>query len=700
VAPDRPVDAPIRVLVIGAGPTAVFAHFPALARLRDRGEVILSTVCDLNHERAASARRDFGFLTQSGEALADIRRQDIDAVYVFGSAQLHYEYGLIALECGKHLFVEKPIAPSYIQAAELAQKADAQGLIAVGGLNRRFFKSIAAARRIGGQTGWRYAEAVFHKDEFLRPPSFGASTFLSANGIHALDALVFMMGGLPDSVLSVTGEPGDDVRSAFSAIMQWGNGAQGVFLCNNNAGARREEYVFHAPGETISIDAAGLVVSGNGSTKRTPFEAIGDGFAAEHEAFLHSIRGAGEAIHSIAALAPSLYLAELIERGFCGQVRLPQVRTAERPTQGIPRKAILVVPSIELQPGLARLIPAYELLTMSDIGGPTAPRTDVVAAILGRGASALSVDVLEKLPHLAVVGVMALSLSRFEPERLLERGIAVVNASAAYADSVAEFAVGLAILARRRAFLSDTVMRGGGWGTDPAANGYRRSLRRIARSARPLLRRFGMERAFLQLWRQALAGDGAKRIAAPIPRELRGSLVGLLGWGENARVFASHVMRLGARVVVFSEHANQQDILGAGATPVSLGEALAADIISLHRGLSPGTRHFLGAAELAKLRAGTVLVNIARGALIEPAALLARLSKGDIFACLDTYDEEPLAPSHPLRKLRNVFLTSHIAGGSKDMHAAAAGEVIGKVISFLDGQSVVSISAQRLKTMT
>jgi phosphoglycerate dehydrogenase-like enzyme len=181
---------------------------------------------------------------------------------------------------------------------------------------------------------------------------------------------------------------------------------------------------------------------------------------------------------------------------------------------------------------------------------------------------------------------------------------------------------------------------------------------------------------------------------------LRGATVGLIGWGANARAFTQLLVRTQARVVVYSEHAPQDDIRKGGATPVSLGEALAADIVSLHRGLSQGTRYFLGAAELAKLRPSAVLINLARGALIEPVALLARLRQGDIFACLDTYEEEPLAASHPLRSLPNVFLTSHIAGGSPDMHAAAAEEVVQKVISHLAGDITDGISAEHLRTMS
>jgi phosphoglycerate dehydrogenase-like enzyme len=127
---------------------------------------------------------------------------------------------------------------------------------------------------------------------------------------------------------------------------------------------------------------------------------------------------------------------------------------------------------------------------------------------------------------------------------------------------------------------------------------------------------------------------------------------------------------------------------------------LAGDIVSLHRGLTTKTRHFLGAAELAKLRPGCVLINVARGALIEPNALLERLRHGDIFACLDTFEDEPPPRRHELRNLANVFLTSHIAGGTADMHSAAAHEVVAKVAAYLSGKSVALISQQRLLTMT
>jgi phosphoglycerate dehydrogenase-like enzyme/predicted dehydrogenase len=695
----------MRTLIIGAGPTTMHEHLPVLAKLRDSGEIVLAVVCDIDRARAAAARQKFGFLEDGGDASAALARPDIDAVYIFGSAQLHYEYGLRALQNGKHLFVEKPVAPSYAQALVLADAARDRGLIAVGGLNRRFFKSLTAVRERAGRTGWRFAEVVFHKAEFGKAPPFGAKTWLSANGIHALDALVFMMGGaLPEHMTSVAGDLGGAVApSAFSALMRWRDGAQGTFLCNNNAGSRREEYVFHGQGETFTVDGDGLSIDKNNVSTKIALPSIGDGFAAEHAAFLQAVRTGTEPVHSLAAIAPSLFLAEMIEAGFSGRVELPltdspaPAAAASEPAE----TSILVVHSPELQPGLASLLPRYRLVSLADIRDSVDSRPDVVAAILGRGAPPLQPAILDKLPRLTVVGVMALSLARHEPKALLQRGIAVVNASTAYAESVAEFALGLAILGRRRAFASHAVMRAGGWGTDVGQSGIKGFLYRTARAARPAARATGLEAYVLKLWRKTPAAKSRGAAAtATVARDLQGALVGLLGWGENARVFAAHLLRLDAKVIVYSERALAEDIRECGAIPASLAEVLSADIVSLHRGLTATTRHFLGAPELAKLRAGTVLINTARGALIEPSALLARLRQGDIFACLDTFDEEPLPASDPLRNLPNVFLTSHIAGGSKDMHAAAADEVIRKVAACLGGDPASSISSARLDTMS
>jgi phosphoglycerate dehydrogenase-like enzyme/predicted dehydrogenase len=686
----------IRALVIGAGPAAVAMHLPVLARLRDSGAIELAIVCDLDHVRAGQARRRFGFREDSGDAAAALRLPDIDAVYIFGSAQLHYEYGLLALLNGKHLFVEKPVAPSYAQARELGEAAKSRGLIAAGGHNRRFYKSLAAVRSRAGKGSWRLVETIFHKPEHGKSVPFGARTWLSANGIHALDAMVFAMGGLPEHLTALAGETATAPPSVFSAVMRWPDGGQGVFLCNNNAGARREEYVFHGIAETCSITETELIFEKGGIESRTPLVSLGDGVLAEHEAFIQAVRSGTPPVHSIRAIAPSLFLAELIESGFGGRVEIPTILDdAPRSQTG---KSILVSQCGPHQTALARLLPQYEIVSLEQVQASTDSRPDIRAAILGRRSTSLSAEVLVKLPQLRVVGLIGLSLGRHDPEGLLARGVSLVNASNAYAESVAEFALGLAILGRRRAFTSNTAMRAGGWGAKSGTQGARAWLQRLGRPLRPTIRLLRLESYATKLWRKSIArtpsfGDGTTR-------DLQGAVVGLIGWGANARAFAAKLLLARARVLVYSEYGAPADIIAAGSAPASLGEVLAADIVSLHRGLNPRTRHFLGAAELAKLRPGALLINVARGALIEPDALITRLRKGDIFACLDTFDEEPLPASHPLRKIENAFLTSHIAGGSLEMYAAAADEVVSKVIARLEGARADTVSIEYLRNMT
>jgi phosphoglycerate dehydrogenase-like enzyme/predicted dehydrogenase len=676
-------------------------HLPVLAALRDSGGIVLSLVCDIQRERAATARQEFGFREDSGDAVSALKRTDIDVVYVFGSAQLHYECGLAALRGGKHLFVEKPVAPSYAQAREMAQAALAHGLVAAGGHNRRFYRSLAMVRAGAGKAGWRFAEAVFHKPEYGRPPLFGARTWLGANGIHSLDALVFMMGGLPEHLTALAGEACAAQPAAFSAIMRWRDGAQGVFLCNNNAGSRREDYVFHGIGSTYTVTGASVTVERDNSSTTTPLDSIGDGVAAEHDCFLQAIRGGAQPPHAIDAIAPSLFLAELIETGFSGRVQLPMTEVVPpQPARETGGKAVLVVQSAGLQPALARWLPRHQLVSLEDVCESKGPRPDIAAAILGRGSSALAAEVLDKLPGLAVVGIAGLSLTHYAPQRLLSRGVALINASAAHAESVAEFALGLAILGRRRAFISHTVMRGGGWGTQLPTRGLKALVQRLARACRPALKAVGLESLFLNLWNSARPVLGASGPPPTMARDLQGATAGLIGWGENARAFAQRLVRAGVRVSVYSEHALDTEFVDSQVTRVSLGEALAADIVSLHRGLNSETVHFLGSAELGQLRPGAVLINVARGALIEPDALVARLQRGDIFACLDTFESEPPAASDPLRRLTNVFLTSHIAGGSRDMQAAAADEVVRKVAAYLSGDANAVVSAGRLRTMT
>lgn len=117
-----------------------------------------------------------------------------------------------------------------------------------------------------------------------------------------------------------------------------------------------------------------------------------------------------------------------------------------------------------------------------------------------------------------------------------------------------------------------------------------------------------------------------------------------------------------ARVLVVDPVADPADILAAGGEPATLADALPqADVLSLHAPALPETRHMIGAAELAALPRDAVLVNTARGSLVDTAALEAACGAG-LHAILDVTDPEPLPADSPLYTLPNVMLTPHIAG--------------------------------------
>ena len=185
-----------------------------------------------------------------------------------------------------------------------------------------------------------------------------------------------------------------------------------------------------------------------------PLPSVGDGIAAEHEAFLHATRSGEQPPHSLEAIAPSLFLAELIEAGFSGRVEIP-VDLASVATQRCERegKSILISNGAGLQAALARWLPGYRLATLDDLYKCAEVRSDIVAAILGRGAPPLPPDVLENCRKLEVVGVVALSVARHAPEALLRSTSLCSMQVKPTPTSVAEFALALAILARRRAFL-------------------------------------------------------------------------------------------------------------------------------------------------------------------------------------------------------------------------------------------------------
>jgi D-3-phosphoglycerate dehydrogenase len=162
--------------------------------------------------------------------------------------------------------------------------------------------------------------------------------------------------------------------------------------------------------------------------------------------------------------------------------------------------------------------------------------------------------------------------------------------------------------------------------------------------------------------------EATRFVFATTGLELEGTTVGLVGAGAIGSRVARILQGFGATVVVYDPYAKPGS-LPEGVTSVSLDELLAsAKVVSLHARVTPENRDMMGAAQFAAMPQGSVLVNCARGALVDHAALADALRGGHLFAAgLDVFDVEPLPVDHPLRSAPNVVMTPHLAGASQQV---------------------------------
>jgi phosphoglycerate dehydrogenase-like enzyme len=261
-------------------------------------------------------------------------------------------------------------------------------------------------------------------------------------------------------------------------------------------------------------------------------------------------------------------------------------------------------------------------------GAEPATRADLLALLPGAdacltswGVARLDAEVIAASPRLRAVAHMGGSVQRFVSDALWARGIQVTSTAPALARTVAETTLGLMIVGMKRIWPLGHHVRGGGWRESPA-------------------------------WPS---------------RELYGKTVGIVGGGQVGR----HVMELlrpfGVQVLLFDPYVTDEQAAGLGAELCGLDELVRrADVLSLHAPAKPETRHLLDAGRLASLKDGALLINTARGSLVDEAALVAELETGRFFAFLDVTDPEPLAAESPLRRLDNVVVTPHLAGCIED----------------------------------
>lgn len=150
----------------------------------------------------------------------------------------------------------------------------------------------------------------------------------------------------------------------------------------------------------------------------------------------------------------------------------------------------------------------------------------------------------------------------------------------------------------------------------------------------------------------------------PDERELTGRSVGIIGFGGVGQRFGELLAPFRCPIRVYDPFLPDAIAEKFGAQKTDLHTLLSkSDVVTICASSNSGSVKLIGAAEIALLRPGTVFVNVARAAIVDTNALIARLQQGDICAAIDVFDQEPLPADHPLRALPNACLTPHRAGG-------------------------------------
>ncbi|HVW92532.1 MAG TPA: hydroxyacid dehydrogenase [Devosia sp.] len=249
---------------------------------------------------------------------------------------------------------------------------------------------------------------------------------------------------------------------------------------------------------------------------------------------------------------------------------------------------------------------------------------------------------LEKAAKLTCVGRLGVGLDNIDVEACKARGIAVYPANGANDLSVAEYVITAALVLLRQAWLSTADMIAGAWP------------------------------------RQKLMGA-----------ELAGKTLGLVGYGAIAREVARRAAALGVACVGHDPFLPSDSPAWGDTQPLALDDLLArADIVSLHVPLTPATQHLIDARAMARMKKGSLLINAARGGVVDEAALVEALRSGHLAgAALDVFEHEPLTADagRLFAGLGNLILTPHIAGVTLESNVRVSNLIADKVAAHLEG---------------
>jgi len=173
---------------------------------------------------------------------------------------------------------------------------------------------------------------------------------------------------------------------------------------------------------------------------------------------------------------------------------------------------------------------------------------------------------------------------------------------------------------------------------------------------------------------------------------LRGKTLGIHGYGRIGRVVANYGQAFGMHVIVWAREASRQRAQDDGIEVATSQDAFygACDVISLHMRLVPETRGIVKAADLARMKPTSLLVNTSRAPLIEPGALVQALEAGRPgAAAVDVFEDEPVRdPNHPLLKMPNVVCTPHIGYVTRDEYELQFSDIFDQIVSYAAGAPI------------
>ena len=261
--------------------------------------------------------------------------------------------------------------------------------------------------------------------------------------------------------------------------------------------------------------------------------------------------------------------------------------------------------------------------------------------IVIRANGRITERLLAHAPLLRVVGRHGVGLDSVDLEACNRRGVRVVYTPLATVEAVAEHAVGLMLAVAKQIVRGDAAARAGEF------------------TARHRL----------------------------IGQELYGQTLGVVGFGRIGQRLAEVCRAAFDMSIVFTDVLPYEDAAARlGGERVSLHDLLRrSDVVSLHLPLTPETWHLIDGAALARMKPGAILINTARGAVVDEVALVEALRANRIFAGLDVFEEEPLPVGSPLVTLPNVVLTPHSAAHTEAALRAMA-SVVEDVMRVLQGE--------------